>query len=187
MIWGRPDSWFRNTWRCQICVWPWRIFYAWKKGKTTFWFGCSNGAWDGHQSIYRRVNIAFIEPATWILAMLAFSWTPAPWLLSWKSLKTLFSSACSAAVSLTFGHGLVLFKVSMKSSGPRKEEGLWNWWPWKPAGGGRYHQSEMAQHGTAGALWLRQTSAVRTGYKWQMVWGREEAEISNNFAPKTSQ
>lgn len=150
-----------------------------RKGKTTFWSGWSNKAWDGRRAMYRRVNIAFIEPSTWIFGRAGF------WILSRKSLKMLFSSARSAAVSRTFGYGLVLLRVSVRSLGPRKEGGLWNWCPWQPAGGGRYHQSETAQGGKPGALWLHQTPAVRTGYKRLMVWGGQETEVSNNFAPKT--
>lgn len=101
------------------------------------------------------------------LAMQAFSGTPAPWVLSWKSLKMLFSSACSATDSLTFGYGLVLFKVSMRN--PEKRQDCETDGMWQPAGGGWYHWSETAWHGKAGVLWLYQTLAVRTGYKWLMI------------------
>lgn len=110
-----------------------------RKGKTTFWSG--NEAWDGHQGIYHRVNAAFTELSTWIYGHAGFLLDTCPLGIILEVSKYAVFLRMLCAVSLIFGYGLVLFRVSVRSSGPRKEAGLRNGGTWPPAGGGRYHQS----------------------------------------------
>lgn len=95
-----------------------------------------------------------------------FSWRPAPWVLSCKALKMLFFSGRSA-VSLTFGYRQVLFKISVRSPGPRKEAELWIWWNVTTC---RRWPMPPDWNDTAWESRLHQTLAVRAEYEWRMVW-----------------